>query len=161
MRPRALLLACAVALAGCAVGPAALTPGESLDATRQRLGPPSAEHRRPDGGRRLEYGGGRFGKHAWMLDFDAQGRLLQAQDVRNEATFNQVRAGQGRDEVLSTIGAPSYVWRVRYHDQTVWTYRYDGPFCLVFHVGLTPQGIVEDTSYGPDPLCEPPDERFR
>jgi ribulose-5-phosphate 4-epimerase/fuculose-1-phosphate aldolase len=73
---------------------------------------------------------------------------------RDEAHFNRIQPGITRDELRRQLGEPSRVWQVRYHDQTVWSYRFDGRFCLVFHVGITPQGVVEDTSYGPDAGCE-------
>jgi hypothetical protein len=45
---------------------------------------------------------------------------------------------------------------VRYRDQTVWSYRFENIFCQAFHVGISPAGVVEDTSFGPDPRCERP-----
>lgn len=156
----AAALALAGLLAACAsVGPAAVRPGEPLDAVRQRLGPPSATHPREGGGERLEYGGGAFGTQTWMLDFDAQGRFVAGANARSRASFDRVRPGMTRDELLAQIGSPSRTWQVRYHDQTVLTYRFDNLFCEVFHVGVTPDGRVEDTGYGPDPLCEPQDIR--
>jgi SmpA / OmlA family len=148
-----LLLACA--LSGCATAwlqPP--QPGEPLASVRQRLGPPTGEHPLPDGGRRLEYATGPFGKHTWMADFDAAGRLLRFEDVLTEAQFARIEAGMTREQLRAQLGTPSRIWAVRYHDQTVWSYRYHNLACMLFHVGITPQGIVEDTSYGPDPLCE-------
>ncbi len=129
-------------------------PGAALSEVRQRLGAPTAEHPLPDGGRRLEYASGPFGKHTWMADFDAEGRLRTFEDVLTEAQFARVEAGTTQEQLRKQLGQPSRVWAVRYHGQTVWSYRYFNSACLLFHVGITPQGIVEDTSYGPDPLCE-------
>jgi len=159
MSPRrfklATLCATAIALAGCATAwwhPP--QPGERLAEVRQRLGEPSAEHALPASGRRLEYATGPFGKHTWMADFDADGRLLRFEDVLTEAQFARIEAGMTAEQVRVQLGRPSRIWAVRYHSQTVWSYRYNSLACLLFHVGLTPQGVVEDTSYGPDPLCE-------
>lgn len=153
------MLALAALLGGCAaVGPGAAVPGDTLENVRQRLGAPSAEYPSASG-RRLEYGAGAFGKQAWMLDFDERDRLVRSQNVRDRMVFDRIRPGITSAELLQELGRPSGTWRVRYHDQTVWTYRFDGPFCEVFHVGVTPDGRVEDTSYGPDPLCEPLDIR--
>jgi hypothetical protein len=150
-----VVLATTLQLAGCSsFGPATLKPGDGVDIARQKLGLPSAEHRRPDGTLRLEYATGPFGKRTYMLDFDAQGRLTGWENVLDEAHFSRIAAGISQGELRQKLGMPSKVWQVRYHDQTVWSYRFDGPFCQLFHVGITPQGIVEDTSYGPDPLCE-------
>ena len=71
-----------------------------------------------------------------------------------EARFDAIEAGLTRQQLLERLGPPGRVWAVHYHDQTVWTYRYDNTQCKVFHVGLTPQGVVEDTAYGPDPMCD-------
>ena len=81
--------------------------------------------------------------------------------------------GDRLDEVRQRVGQPAGehptpdggrkllypLGRQAYHHQTVWSYRFLGPFCLLFHVGITPAGIVEGTSYGPDPRCER-DRRF-
>jgi hypothetical protein len=141
------------ASAGCALP--TFRPGDTAADVQQRLGAPTAEHRLPDGVRRLEYSGGVYGKQTLMVDFDAQGRFLRAENVRDEAHFNGISAGITVEELRAQIGAPSYVWGVRYRNQTVWSYRFRSPFCIVFHVGISPAGIVEDTSYGPDPMCEP------
>jgi hypothetical protein len=141
------------ASAGC--GTTTILPGDTAADVQQRLGAPTAEHLLPDGVRRLEYSGTLQGKQTLMVDFDAQGRFLRAENVRDEVHFNSIRAGITVDELRAQIGRPSYVWGVRYRNQTVWSYRYRTPFCIVFHVGITPTGIVEDTSYGPDPMCQP------
>jgi hypothetical protein len=143
-----------VVLAGCAT-PASMPAGTGIDEVRHRWGAPTLEFALPDGGRRLLYATGPFGRNTYRLDFDAQGRLARAEDVLSEAHFNtEIRPGMTSEEVLRQIGPPSYTWGVRYHDQTVWSYRFVSPFCLVFHVGITPQRTVEDSSYGPDPVCE-------
>jgi hypothetical protein len=160
LRPRPTLwlaLTFAALLTACAG--TTIVNGESVTAVRQRLGTPSAEHAQPDGGSRLEYGGGSFGTRTLMVDIDAQGRVLGAENVRDEAHFNRVQAGISLAELRRQLGEPSRVWGVRYRNQTVWSYRFESPFCQIFNVGITPQGIVEDTSYGPDPLCED-DQRF-
>lgn len=155
----------ATLLAGLGLGACAspwttpIRPGDAAADLRQRIGAPTAEHVLPDGGRRLEYGTGSFGLQTLMVDVDAQGIVRGAENVRDEAHFNRIQPGITGEQVRQQIGTPSKVWRVRYHDQTVWSYRFWGPFCLIFHVGLTPQGIVEDTSYGPDPACDGPRDR--
>lgn len=136
--------------------PFALNPGDSVDDVVHRVGPPGAEHATPDGGRRLEYS---VGMQTFMLHFDAQARLLSWENVLDEAHFSRIRKGITREQLREQLGEPTMVWGVRYHDQTVWSYRFRGPFCQLFHVGITPEGIVEDTSYGPDPRCER-SERF-
>lgn len=152
-------LACLL-LAAC-VGPwtTPLQPGDTMATVQQRFGTPSTEHALADGVRRLEYTAGPYGKWVLMVDVDAGGRVLRAENVRDESHFNRVQPGITREQLRQQLGAPSWEWRVRYHDQTVWSYRFQSPFCLVFHVGITPAGVVEDTSYGPDPACEDPPSR--
>ncbi|MFN6992708.1 MAG: outer membrane protein assembly factor BamE [Aquincola tertiaricarbonis] len=149
-------------LAACATGysPGSLKPGDSIDTAVRQMGQPTGEYPRADGSRRLEFARGPYGKHTYMLDFDAQGRLLQSSQVLTETTFASVQAGMTADQVRQTLGRPARVWGVRYHNQTVWSYRYDTPFCQLFHVGITPSGVVEDTSFGPDPACDVDDRRF-
>jgi len=152
---RLAALALGALLAGCATGlPYGLQPGASAEEVVQRLGRPGAEVPLPGGGRRLEFASGPFGRTTYMVELDAQGRLLRWENVLDEAHFNDIVAGLTREQVRERLGPPSVIWGVRYHDQTVWSYRSEGRRCELFHVGITPQGVVEDTSYGPDPLCE-------
>jgi hypothetical protein len=91
-----------------------------------------------------------------MLDIDADGRVVRWEQVLTEANFFTIQPGITSDELRRKIGRPSWVWGVRYRDQTVWSYRFENPFCQAFHVGISPAGVVEDTSFGPDPRCERP-----
>jgi hypothetical protein len=145
------------ALAGCtSYGPQSLAPGSPIESVRQSLGVPTAEFPQPDGGRRVEYARGPFGRHTYMLDFDPAGRLLRWEQVLTEARFNTIVAGMDGAQVQSLIGH-SFEQRVvgiAEKRQTVWAYRYETPFCQWFQVGIDSAGKVMDTAYGPDPLCE-------
>lgn len=145
----AFTLLAILGLAGCAIH--ALQPGARLDETRERLGRPAFEQVTAGGGRRLLYP---MGLQTFALEFDTQGRLLHSQNVLTETHFATVTPGMAREQLRAMFGNPSRVWGVRFRNQTVWSYSFDDLFCRQFHVGLTPQGIVEDTSYGPDPRCE-------
>ena len=149
--PRAgwAMLALSWVVSGCAIG--TLEPGTPIEALRERLGRPVLEHGTADGGRRLLYG---RGLQTYALEFDAQGRLLRSENVLDETHFARITAGMSREEVQRQLGTPSRVWGVRYRNQTVWSYSFDDLFCRQFHVGLTPGGAVDDTSFGPDPRCE-------
>ncbi len=149
----AAMLTAAIAT-GCAT-PALVPAGTGIDGVRQRFGEPTLQFELPAGGQRLLYATGPYGRSTYRMDFDAEGRLVHAEDVRNEAHFNgEIHPGMTTNEVLRHLGPPSYTWAVRYHDQTVWSYRYDNSFCRVFSIGITPGGVVEDSSYGADPACE-------
>lgn len=169
----ALGLALAAALSACAVGPTGVPPGSTRAQVLGSLGPPSAEYalRQPSADspylqvdtsgravKRLEYGGGSFGRSAWMLDFDAEDRLLATAQVRSEARFNAVKAGLSQDDLQRVLGRPSNVRGLSFQQQNVWSYRYDSPFCQWFQVGVGYDGRVVDTAYGPDPLCD--DDNF-
>lgn len=160
-------LVCA-GLTACASVPP-LPPGTPREQVLATMGPPSAEFELRNTAadppylqidttgtavRRLEYGGGSFGKFAKMFDFDANGRLLASAQVRTEARFNAVRAGMSQDELLRALGHPSNIRGLSFQKQNVWSYRYDSPFCQWFQVGVGYDGKVVDTAYGPDPLCD-------
>ena len=150
-----------VARAGCdnMSDPTRLAPGTSADEVQRLLGAPTGRYALAGGAQRLEYARGPFGKQTWMLDVDAEGRLTSTTQVLTEKQFNAIRAGATADEVLRTIGRPSNVGYVGWHKtQTVWSYRYESPFCQWFQVGLSEAGVVEDTGYGPDPICDDVDK---
>jgi hypothetical protein len=158
MTPSLRRIACCTvwlaALGGCAgsYSPGALKTGASMQEVTAALGQPTGRYPR-DGGERVEYARGPFGQHTYMLDFDAQGRLTGWEQVLNEPHFNAVRAGISRDELLLAIGHPSDARALPVQDRTLWSYRYEGPFCQWFQVGLDRSGRVVDTGYGPDPRC--------
>jgi hypothetical protein len=143
-------------LAGCVnmSSPTKLATGASAEAISAQLGEPTGRYAMPDGTTRLEYARGPYGRETWMLDVDGQGALLKATQVLDERVFNTVKAGITRDQLLRILGRPSRVGFVGWQNQTVWNYRYSSPFCQWFQVGLSQAGIVEDTGYGPDPLCD-------
>lgn len=143
-----------VLLAGCSACGLDPQAGETLDSVQDRLGTPSRSWTHPDGSHRLAYAFGSYSHQTCMVDFDSQGRLQKAENVRDEAHFLQVKPGMSRDELEQLLGPPSWTWAVAYHHQTVWSYRFENPFCEVFHVGLTPAGVVEDSAHGPDPICD-------
>jgi outer membrane protein assembly factor BamE (lipoprotein component of BamABCDE complex) len=143
------------ALGGCATrySPQSLSPGATLPEITGALGPPTGRYSR-DGGERLEYARGPYGKHTYMLDLDPQGRLVRWAQVLTEPQFNAIRAGMTSDEVRQALGRPSEMQRIAHQRRTVWSYRYDTPFCKWFQVGVDRQDRVVDTGYGPDPLCD-------
>lgn len=149
----ALLAACL--LSACSsYGPQSLPKGASLDASTRAMGVPTAETALPDGCRRLEYARGPFGKHTYLLDFNAQGQLQSWQQVLTEERFNTIRKGMDASEVIALIGHSTEQRAVGWQGNKVWAYRYETPFCQWFQVGIDPQGKVIDTSRGPDPICD-------
>lgn len=129
-------------------------PGSPLSAWTERLGAPTGRSAAADGGERFEFARGPMGRETYMVDLDAQGRVLRWEQVLDEAHFDRITPGLTAAEVRHALGRPARVWAVHARQQTVWSFRYDTPMCRLFHVGLTPAGLVDDTSYGPDPLCD-------
>jgi outer membrane protein assembly factor BamE (lipoprotein component of BamABCDE complex) len=154
---RCFAVLAAAALSACSsYGPGSLSKDASVESTLQAMGPPTADITLPNGERRLEYARGPYGKHTYMLDFDAQGRLLRWDQVLTESRFNAIQAGMTANDVLAQIGHASETYYIGWQKQNVWAYRYESPFCVWFQVGLDQQGKVVDTAYGPDPICEHP-----
>ena len=142
-------------VAGCTgYSPAGFTAGATREQVAQAMGQPTGLYPLPGGGSRVEYARGPFGKQTYMLDFDAQGRLQQWQQVLTEKNFDELPAGIDQNEVLMRLGRPSSRFGIHYQNETVWAYRYESPFCKWFQVGIGPEGKVLDTAYGTDPLCD-------
>ncbi len=143
------------ALGGCAsvYGPQSLHTGATLNEVTGALGPPTGRYAHA-GGERIEFARGPYGRHTYMLDFDGQGRLTAWKQVLTEPVFDDVRVGMSRDELLATIGHPSDSRQIAFQKRTLWSYRYETPFCKWFQVGIDRQDRVVDTGYGPDPMCD-------
>lgn len=147
------LLASAL-VAGCAsYGPPSVQPGQSLDAVVAQLGEPTGRYALPDGTTRFEYARGPFGKHTWMVDVDASGRVTGWKQVLTEGNFNAVQPGMTQDELLARLGRPSERQPGGWQGGQVWSYRYDAVFCQWFQVSVE-EGRVRDAAYAPDPLCD-------
>lgn len=147
----ALLMACQ------AYGPQGLVPGASKAEVQAHMGKATASHSPPVDqtkvASRLEFARGPMGKHTYMLDFDAQGRLLAWEQVLTETQFFKVAPGWREAEVRAWLGTPSNVRSVGWRGETVWSYRYESPFCVWFEISLINASVV-GTGNGPDPLCE-------
>ncbi len=155
MRPALFPLVLAVtALAGCAsYGTGSLRAGLGADEVIADMGPPTGRYRLPDGGERLEFARGPFGKHTFMVDLGADGRARRWEQVLREDRFNEVVPGMSREALLLRLGHPSEVYGI-WRGASVWAWRYESPFCQWFQVTVEPDGTVRDAGYGPDPLCE-------
>ncbi|MFM9914772.1 MAG: hypothetical protein ACKVOX_03105 [Rhizobacter sp.] len=142
-------------LAGCAAySPSALPRGATAAEVVSIMGPPTGTSQAPQ---RLEFARGPAGKHTYMVDFDADGRLLAWEQVLTEKNFFLVQAGQTQDEVIRRLGHPSTTFPIGRQHIVVWNYRYETPFCQWFQVsiGTAPDtlGHVTEVGFGPDPRC--------
>jgi hypothetical protein len=141
-------------LFGCAAyGPGDLRVGASEAELTQAMGPPTGRYVMPDGSTRLEFARGPAGRHTWMVDLDAAGRVARWDQVLNELNFMTILPGQTRDEVLRNIGRPGERVGMR-GDGQIWSWRYPTNDCLWYQISLNAQGIVTSAGIGPDPRCD-------
>lgn len=154
-----LAVAAAAVLSACAgYGPGALMPGTTIDAATARMGPPTGRYVLPQGEQRLEFARGPMGRHTYMLDFDAQGRLLRSEQVLTENNFLELQIGMEQQEVLQRIGHPGEVRFLSRQQHRLWSYRYETPFCILYQVSIDNAGRVAELGHNADPMCD--DERF-
>ncbi len=156
---RASSAICSVALlllGACSTyGPGKLQPGQTEAEARIELGEPTLRTRLPNGGTRLDYARGPYGKHTYRVELDAAGKVTAISQLLNEYSFETLRPGWSRQQVIDQIGPATHV-RVGWRGVgTVWSYRYDGVFCRWFQVWLV-DDRVREAAYAPDPVCEEP-----
>jgi outer membrane protein assembly factor BamE (lipoprotein component of BamABCDE complex) len=150
-------------LAGCALrpySPSGVSPGASRAEVERVMGAPTGVYAMPDGHVRLEYNHMPFGKHTFMIDLDASGRVAHWENVLDEKHFDAIRPGQTMAEVLRQIGPPSTRWHyvLPRPGGTTWLYRFETiQRCVVFELSFDAvTATVLDGAYPPDPGC--PDE---
>ena len=72
-----------------------------------------------------------------------------------ESALSAIKEGMTRDEVLTRVGPPTWVFKVRQEDLTIWNYRYNRNDCLIYQVSMRPSGTVRDAGISQDPACDP------
>lgn len=151
--------AAALLFAGCAsYGPSALRVGQSADEATRSMGVPTARYA-VQGGTRLEFARGPFGKHTYMVDVDVEGRVQRWTQVLIEPNFDAVQAGTPVQDLLRALGTPTHRRHGGWQGGEVWSWRYQATFCQWFQVSVV-EGKVRDTSYGPDPICDVNDDKM-
>jgi hypothetical protein len=143
-------------LSACAgYGPGDLKPGAAATDVIARMGPPTDQRARSDGGRSIEYARGPMGKHTYRIEVDASGRVLSVEQLLTEANFESLQIGAAREAVREQLGRPSEK-RVGWRGVgEVWSYRYEALFCRWFQVWLV-NDQVREAAYGEDPMCAEP-----
>ena len=172
----AVLLASSAAwLVGCvAYSPRNLPAGASVADVIAAMGAPTGEWSAAVGGdtdtdtgtgapraaaaaRHLEFAHGPYGKHTYLVDFDAQGRMLTWHQALTDANFYAVKVGESQDAVRRRLGRPSTTFTIPRQQIAVWNYRYETPFCQWFQVSISTApvtlGRVTEVGFGPDPIC--------
>jgi hypothetical protein len=156
------LLAVSIAgLAGCTIYTSrGLPAGTPIAQVRQSALAPTGEYALPGGGTRLEFARGSFGRETYMLDFDAQGRLLTSTQVLTEANFATIEPGMSSQDVRMRLGRPAHVFNVGWQNLQVWNYRFSGGDCVWFQVsiGHADQRVAQ-AGIGRDPACDGPASR--
>lgn len=139
---------------GCAsYGTSSLRVGQPADEATRSMGVPTARYALTDGGSRLEFARGPFGKHTYMVDVDSGGRVQRWTQVLTEANFEAVKPGTPVQDLLLALGTPSHRRGGGWQGGEVWSWRYQATFCQWFQVSVI-EGKVRDASYGPDPICD-------
>lgn len=153
MRWSVLSPLCLALLTACAsVAPPDALLGASAAQVEAQMGPP--ESRRPiDGGMRLEYPGGPYGKQTWFVDLDASGKVVRTQQVLTEASFTQIVPGMGEQEVRQRLGRPGEVQALGRDRGVVWSYRYENSSCLWFQIEFAADHTVRSAGSGRSPDC--------
>lgn len=136
--------ACAGPMAGGDGVRGGVSSGMSRDDVIARLGPPTRAVPLA-AGHRFQYSQQPMGQQAWMVDFDALGRVTQVRQVLTAAEFERIVPGQWtRMDVEREFGPPARVDGVASWDGPILTYRWrDVQNADMFYwVYLDFQGIV-------------------
>ena len=148
-----MFLLAVLVLVACAA-PDRIPSGQTEAEVRQRYGRPLAEVPMNGGGKRLQYVNPPFGQVGYMVDLDANGRVVRAEQVMDDAHFGRVKVGQ---DTMATIerdfGPPSKVQFYRVSGRNpVWNYKYlQTAFPMMMSVYFDERGVVSRLESGPDP----------
>ena len=138
--------------------PANLT-GVTTDQLVAQMGQPDMQ-RQIDGGTRLEFPRGPYGKHTWFVYLDATGHVTRSEQVLTEKNFIQISPNMDPDEVRFRLGRPSEVQELGRSRGIVWSYRYESPLCQWFQVEISKEQKVRSAGYGQPPECDAKREIF-
>ena len=139
-------LALAFGLCGCAAYDGhTLRAGSSTESdVRSTMGAPAVELADTDGSKVLAYPHGPLGTTTYIARLGKDGRLESVRQALNDDTFNAIRPGLTRDEVLRMIGPPGETMFFSRLNQDSWGYRYQDTwgYRAVFSVNFDANGIV-------------------
>lgn len=140
-------------LGACAMGAGALRLGQSESEIISRFGQPT--HRYQDGrDTLLEYMQGPFGQATYMVRIGPDGKMISQKQVLTLETFGTIKPGTARkDDVLKTVGTPSYVRHFPRTGLVEWSYPYkeSGVWDSMMSIYLDKSGTVQKLENGPDP----------
>lgn len=152
---RAIAVAIVFVLAGCAL-PTAVAPGTPEVDVIGRYGRPAEVYPLPSPpqARRLAYPLGRFNQQTWLVDVDAEGRVLRVVEAISAEHFAQIRVGQDdTTSVRREFGPPRVIRTYTLSGLTAWMYPYleAGWWNSEMAVYFDKSGIVTKVESGPDP----------
>ncbi len=150
------LAAVLFSLPGCAgYGPGALKAGDAEPAVVATMGEPTTRHALASGQTRLVYARGPQGKHTWMVDVGADGRVVSIRQVLAERELGAIAPGLGADALLRELGPPAQRRAGGLAGGEVWSYRYANYDCRWFQVSIGDDRRITSASFAADPECEP------
>jgi len=144
----------AALIAGCALGGAPASLGQTHDEVQAHMGTPTGRYRLPEGGQRLEYAHGPRGRETWMVDMDPSGHVTRVAQVLQDEYFAQVADGMPEDALLRLLGRPADRAGEWQHRET-WSWRFHTNDCLWFRVTLSAdRKVIHGGAMMPDPACD-------
>ena len=128
------VIAAAVLAAGCAAMPRAdsVRAGDSQAQVRERLGVPSEERKLASGESAWYYVTGPSGFETWRVVFAPGGGVKEYRQVLDMGSFEWMRSGATRDQVLDRVGPPMERMGFRGTGTEAWSYRWrDGTLEMI------------------------------
>lgn len=159
-RQRLAVVGMGLLLAACATVAPGL--GQSRDTVLGLWGVPTSRYALPEGGERLEYATGPWGRTTWMIDLGPDGRVRGAEQVldrRHFADFAARAPGLTRQAVQLELGRPGERKAVGWLGGELWSWRYPTNDCLWFQVSFDGQGRATGAGYNIDPACDAATDR--
>ena len=134
-------------LAGCAV--TAVKPGMTQSEVIAGYGKPSAVVPISTG-TRLQYSRQPLGQSVVMVDLDASGRVVSAEEVMTQSAFSKIEVGKyTRADIEREFGPPATIDGVASWRGDIMTYRWrDAVTDMFFFVYLDAANVVQRTGQG-------------
>jgi hypothetical protein len=135
----------AIALLGsCGVMVRDIPPGTPRDQAIAKLGTPTRVVRLPDGGERLQYSLQPAGQQAWMVDVDANGRVVRTYQALTDNNFMRIQPGWTAADIEREFGPPGRIDRIATYNGVVWEYRWQDVMGgnMFYWVYVDPRGVV-------------------
>jgi hypothetical protein len=84
---------------------------------------------------------------------------LNSTPMPTEAALMTIQPGMTRADVEARFGRPFWVFGVRKDHMTILNYRFNRNECVIYQVGVLPDGIVSEAGPGMDPACDGPNDK--